>query len=71
MSGKTNAGARLSAIMERRGVGVRALAADAGLSISTVRRLRRSEGGGNMGTWARVAKSLGVSVGDLLGGDDE
>lgn len=71
MSEKANAGANLSAIMERRGVGVRALAADTGLSISTVRRLRSSKGGGNMRTWSRVAESLGVSVGEIVGGEAE
>ena len=71
MSEKASAGANLSAIMHRRGVSVRALAADTGLSISTVRRLRRSSGGGNLSTWARLAESLGVSVGEIMGGDGE
>ncbi len=71
MGRRTDAGANLSAIMERRGVGVRALAADTGLSISTVRRLRRSTGEGNLGTWALVARSLGVSIGEIVGEVEE
>lgn len=59
-------GARLTALMEERGVGVRELHRRTGVSITTIRKLRAGHLAGNLLTWALVSRALGVSVGYLV-----
>ena len=59
-------GERLSEIMTEKGVSVRELARETGLSLASVRRLRRGRMEGNLYSWALVAKALGVSVDDFI-----
>ncbi len=61
---------RLRAIMDERGVSVRHLSAVTGLSLSTVRRIRRCDMAGSLYTWDLVCRAVGCSVDDILGGGD-
>lgn len=59
----------LCKIMDEKGVSVRELKLVTGLSLSTIRRLRREPLAGNLYTWNEVAKALDVTVDDFLGGE--
>lgn len=61
---------RLRAIMDARGVSVRHLSASTGLSLSTVRRIRRCDMAGSLYTWDLVCRAIGCSIDDILGGGD-
>lgn len=59
-------GARLTALMEEEGVGVRELHRRTGVSITTIRKLRAGHLEGNLLTWTLVSRALGVRVGYFI-----
>lgn len=64
---------QLSRIMEERGVGTRELARRSGITISTIRKLRRDESPlakGSLHTWAHLARALEVTLDELSGESD-
>lgn len=61
---------QLSRIMEERGVSTRELARRSGITISTIRKLRRDESPlakGSLHTWAHLARALEVTLDELSG----
>lgn len=63
-------GARLTALMEEKGVGVRELHRRTGVSITTIRKLRAGHLEGNLLTWTLVSRALGVGVGYFMDEED-
>mgnify|MGYP004605864503 CR=1 FL=1 len=64
---------QLSRIMEERGVSTRELARRSGITISTIRKLRRDESPlakGSLHTWAHLARALEVTLDELSGEHD-
>lgn len=54
-------------LMETKGVSVHGLANETGLSLATIRRLRRQNMVGSVYTWSLIAEALGVSLSELIG----
>ena len=61
----------LARLMEERGVSVRELSRRTGLSLASVRRLRRADMSGSLHTWALVARALECGVDELIRGWDD
>lgn len=64
---------QLSRIMEERGVSTRELARRSGITLSTIRKLRRDESPlakGSLHTWAHLARALEVTLDELAGESD-
>lgn len=57
----------LAALMEAKSVSIHELSRNTGLSISTIRRLRKKDMVGSIYTWNIIAEYLNVSLGELLG----
>lgn len=62
---------RLARMMEARGVSIRKLARETGLSLATVRRAVRSGSHGSVHTWALIARALGCGIDEIVGGDGD
>ena len=60
----------LKRVMAEKGVTIGELCGRTGLSTATVWHLRRDNGSGMLWTWAAVASALGVSIDDLVHGDN-
>jgi len=59
---------RLRAIREKRGISYRQLAKASGVNLSTIVRLESGAFDPRLSTLEKLAKALGVTVPDLLGG---
>jgi transcriptional regulator with XRE-family HTH domain len=59
-------GLRLKQVREKKGVSLRGLAAEAGVSFTTIHRIEKGEETPRFATLEKLAKALGVSVRDLI-----
>ena len=59
-------GLRLKQVRERKGVSLRVLAAESGISFTTIHRIEKGEETPRFSTLEKLAKALGVSVRDLI-----
>lgn len=59
-------GAKLTALMHERGMSQNAVAARAGVSVATLRRMRSGDMVGMLDTWARVLSALEADANDFV-----